>query len=269
MQEIEVFSYKNLRGDKALKKLYQSKAVVHSLVWLAIYLVLNTITGNIAGSMSIDSNMVSAIPNLVLAIICFYYLKSTGIADDIGLLTKPTERASVMLYYIPLLALPFLNLIYGVKSSLSATNVAFILAMYIGVGFMEEVIFRGLMFKALVKKWNRYIVITFISFSFAIGHILSMVAVGQSGVDTVLQIINAFVVGFMFMAVILASGNLTICIVTHILYNFLASISMINSTHKEIIALNMVITVLYCVYLFSRTKNSKAYFNGDVKPSIR
>jgi len=251
-----------------LKKLYQNKAVSHSLVWLAIYLVLNTITGNIAGSMDIDTNMVSAIPNLALAIICFYYLRSTGIADDIGLLTKPTERASVMLYYIPLLALPFLNLIYGINSSLSATDVAFILAMYIGVGFMEEVIFRGLMFKALVKKWNRYIVITFISFTFAVGHIVSMVAVGQSGLDTVFQIINAFVVGFMFMSVILASGNLTICIITHILYNFLANISMVGNTHKEIIAVNFLITVLYFVYLFSRAKNSKAYFHVSYSEHI-
>lgn len=251
-----------------MNNLYQSKAVLHSLVWLVIYLLLNTITGNIAGSMDIDSNMISAIPNLALAVICFYYLKNTRIADDIGLLTKPTERASVMLYYIPLLVLPFLNLIYGINSSLSATNVAFNLAMYIGVGFMEEVIFRGLMFKALVKKWNRYIVVAFISFTFAIGHIVSMVAVGQSGIDTALQIINAFVVGFMFMAVILASGNLTICIITHILYNFLANISMVGNTHKEIIAVNTVITVLYFVYLFSRAKNSKAYFNVNYSEHI-
>jgi membrane protease YdiL (CAAX protease family) len=245
-----------------LKKLYKSKAVLHSLVWLAMYLVLNTITGNIAGAMKIDSNMVSAIPNLVLAVICYSYLKVTGISKDIGLLTKPTERASVMLYYIPMLALPALNLIYGINTSLSATKVVFVLVMYIGVGFMEEIIFRGLMFKALIKKWNRYIVVAFISFTFAIGHIVSMVAVGQSSTDTVLQIVNAFVVGFMFMVVILASGNLTICIITHILYNFLANISMVGSTHTEIIAVSTVITILYFVYLIFRAENTKAYFSS-------
>jgi membrane protease YdiL (CAAX protease family) len=134
--------------------------------------------------------------------------------------------------------------------------------MYIGVGFMEEVIFRGLMFKSLVKKWNRFTVVAFISCTFAIGHIVSMVAVGQSGADTVLQIVNAFVVGLMFMAVILASGNLTICIIAHILYNFLANISMIDSTHTEIIAVNTVITVLYSMYLILRAANFKGYFTG-------
>ncbi|GFP75538.1 CPBP family intramembrane glutamic endopeptidase [Clostridium fungisolvens] len=246
-----------------MKKLYERKAVLHSLVWLAIYLVLNTITDNIAGALNIDFNVVTAIPNLVLATICFYYLKSTGIAKDIGLLTKPTEKNSVMLYYIPLLLLPFLSLIYGVNTSLSAINIVLMLAMYISVGFMEEIIFRGLMFKALVKKWNRYVVVAFISCTFAIGHIVSMVAISQSTTDTILQIINAFVVGFMFMVVILASGNLTICIITHILYNFIANISMVNSTHVEIIVVTTVITILYFVYLLLCGKNSKAYFRNN------
>lgn len=243
-----------------MKKLYESKAVLHSLVWLGAYLILNTITDNIAGAMNIDFNMVTAIPNLVLAVGCFYYLKRTGIAEDIGLLTKPAEKNSVMLFYIPLLLLPLLNLFYGINTSLSATEIALLLAMYIAVGFMEEVIFRGLMFKALLKKWNRFIVVVFISFTFAIGHIVSMAAIGQSSTDTVFQIINAFVVGFMFMEVILASGNLTICIIAHILYNFIGNISMASSSHIEIIVFNTVITALYFVYLIFRTKNTKTYF---------
>ncbi|QGU95397.1 CPBP family intramembrane metalloprotease [Clostridium bovifaecis] len=245
-----------------MKKLYERKAVLHSLVWLGLYLVLNTITDNIAGAMSIDFNLITAIPNLVLAIICFFYLKSTGIAGDIGLLAKSVEKPSVMLYYIPLLVLPFLNLFYGINTSLSATEVIFLLIMYISVGFMEEIIFRGLMFKALVKKWNHYVVVIFISFTFAMGHIVSMTAIGQSGMDTVLQIANALVVGFMFMVVILASGNLTICVIAHILYNFIGNISMADSSHIEIIVINTVITALYFVYLIFRGKNTKVYFNS-------
>jgi membrane protease YdiL (CAAX protease family) len=250
------------KEGKILRKLYERKAVLHSLIWLALYLILNTITDNIAGAMGIDFNVVTAIPNLVLAIICFYYLKTTGIAKDIGLLTKPTEKNTVMLYYLPLLLLPFLNLIYGINTSLSAISIALMLAMYISVGFMEEIIFRGLMFRALVKKRNRYVVVAFISLTFAIGHIVSMVAIAQSSTDTLLQIVNSFVVGFMFMTVILASGNLTICIIAHILYNFIGNISMANSTHAEIIAVTTIITILYFVYLIFRGKNSKAYFRG-------
>lgn len=134
--------------------------------------------------------------------------------------------------------------------------------MYIGVGFMEEIIFRGLMFKALLKKWNRYVVVAFISFTFAIGHIMSMVAINQSGTGTVLQIVNCLVVGFMFMIVMLASNNLTICVIAHILYNFLATISLVGNTRIEIIIVNAIITVIYFVYLLFRTKTTKEYFSN-------
>jgi uncharacterized protein len=245
-----------------LKTLYAKNPVNHSLVWLAFYLVLSTATGNLASAMQMDMNAVSAIPQLALAALCYVYLKRTGIAAEIGLSTPPTERASVMLYYIPLLILPCLSLAYGMNTSLTATQVLLLLAMYTGVGFMEEIIFRGLMFKALNQKWNRYVVVAFISFTFAIGHIVSMVAINQSGADTVLQIINAGVVGFMFMAVMLASGNLTMCVVAHVLYNFLANISLVNSTRREVIWITMVITALYFVYLVFRAPQVKAYFAG-------
>jgi len=243
-----------------MKKLYETKAVLHSLIWLAFYLVLNTITGNIANALKMDSDVISAIPNLLLAVICFVYLLRTKISTDIGLLTKPTEKSSTMLFYLPLLVLPFLSLIYGFNTSLSPLNIVLTLCMFIGVGFMEEIVFRGLMLRALEKKWNRYAVVAFISFTFAIGHIVSMVAVQQSGMDTVLQIINAFIVGFMFMQVFLASKNLTVCVITHILYNFIAHISMVNSTHTIIIVINAIITVLYLIYLIFRSKNFRAYF---------
>lgn len=260
VQSLHSMAKKTLRG-KALKKLYKNKAVLHSLVWLGLYLVVNTITGNIAGALEIDDYFISAVPNLLLAVICLWYLKAAGISNDIGLLTKPGEKASVMLFYIPLLALPFLNLMYGINTSLSAMDIVFLLMMYAGVGFMEEIVFRGLMFKALTKKWNRYMVVAFISFTFAIGHIVSMAAVGMTGSDTALQIINAFVVGFMFMAVILASGNLTVCVITHILYNFVANISLVGYTHIEIIAFNTIITALYFAYLIIRSKKMKKYFS--------
>jgi len=242
--------------------LYRKRAVLHSLIWLMAYLLMNTITGNYAGMVGVEPYIISAVPNLLLASVCFFYLKRTNIAGEIGLLTKSTERNSTMLFYIPLLSLTFLHLLYVIKSDLSIANLLALLLMYAGVGFMEEVIFRGLMFKALIKKWNRYIVVAFISLTFGIGHIVSMIAIDQSAEDTVLQIVNAFVVGLMFMVIILASGNLTICIITHILYNFIANISLVASTDSIIIIINLAITLLYSAYLLFKAKNIKAYFKG-------
>lgn len=249
-------------------QLYKDKAVLHSLVWLMIYLLLNTITGNLAGSLGLEPYLVSSLPNLLLSVVCLYYLMRSNIAADIGLLTKSTEKSKTMLFYLPLLIIPFLNLFYGINIDLSPTQILAILAMYIGVGFMEEIIFRGLMFKALSQKWNHYAVVIFISLTFAFGHAVSIVAIDQSVGDTVLQIINAFVVGFLFTIVVIASGNLTICIITHILYNFMADISLVGSTDIEIIIISFIMTLLYFVYLLLFGKNIKAYFKGSEEKNV-
>lgn len=243
-------------------KLYQRNEITHCLVWLAIYLMLNTITGNMA-SKDADIYYISAVPNLMLAVICFIYLHKTKIRKEIGLGERPTEKASTMLYYIPLFLLPMLSFFYGVKTDLSILDVGLLLCMYAGVGFMEEIIFRGLMFQALSKKWNPVVVVVFISFTFAVGHITSMAAIGQSGSDTVLQIINALVVGFMFMVVMVASRNISACIIAHIMYNFIANITKISSTNTEIILISFIVTALYFVYLLLRSSNMNTYLRSS------
>jgi len=65
--------------DRFLKALYNKDAVTYSLVWLGLYLVLNTITGNIAGAMDLDVNLVGAVPNLALTIICYYSMKKRAL----------------------------------------------------------------------------------------------------------------------------------------------------------------------------------------------
>lgn len=243
-------------------KLYQRSEISHCLAWLVIYLVLNTITGNMA-SRDADHYYISAVPNLLLAVICFIYLHKTKIRKEIGLAEKPTEKASIMLYYIPLFTLPLLSFSYGIKTDLTMIDVSLLLCMYAGVGFMEEIIFRGLMFQALSKKWNPVVVVVFISCTFAVGHITSMTAIGQSGADTVLQIINALVVGFMFMLVMIASRNITACIIAHILYNFIANLTNISSANTEIILISFIITALYFVYLLLRSGNMNAYLRSS------
>lgn len=243
-----------------MTKIYENKAVLHSVVWLVVYLAINTITGNVAGILGVDDYLVSCIPNFILAVICFFYMSKAGISHEIGLLCKPTESAGGMLFYIPMFTLSLRPLIHGINTALKPIDYIALFLMFVGVGFMEEIIFRGLMFKALTKKWNRVAVVVFISFTFAIGHIVGVAAIGQSGIDTILQIINALVVGFMFMTVLLASGNLTACVTAHIAYNFFVDICLPGSNDTTVIFFNAIVTLLYFAYLLFFRKNIKKYF---------
>lgn len=238
--------------------LYQKRPMAHALFWLVLYLVVNTITGNLAQT-DAEIHQFGFLPNLLLALVCFVFLYRTGISQNIGLTASATEKSSTMLYYLPLFVVPCLSLLYGLKADLPWMEVLTILGFCIGVGFMEEIIFRGLMFEHLSRKWGHRTVLLFISFTFAFGHIISIAAVGMSGRDTFFQIVNAFVVGFLFMIVMITSRNLAACVLTHILYNFFALLSNVGNTQIEIILLTAAITIAYTAYLWKNAGSLRNY----------
>ncbi len=247
-------------------KIHQRKLMFPALFWLGLYLLLSTVMGNIAQTDQ-QLYLFSALPQLVLALLCFFYLYQTGLSAQIGLTTPAIEKTTTMLYYLPLLLVSCFSLLYGLRTNLSSLTILAFLGMYSGVGFMEEVIFRGLMFDALSRKWNHILVIFFISLTFAIGHIISIVVVEMSVFENFLQIVNAFVVGILFMIVMVSSRNLKACIFAHILYNFLSSISNVGNTPIKIIVFNTVITFLYTFYLWVNAAHFKEYVS--INPQLK
>ena len=72
---------------------------------------------------------------------------------------KQNLKQQLMLYYIPILVMLTANLWYGVTLNYGALEtVLYILAM-LCVGFLEEVIFRGLLFEAMRKDSVRAAII--------------------------------------------------------------------------------------------------------------
>ncbi|MFL2100660.1 CPBP family intramembrane glutamic endopeptidase [Desemzia sp. FAM 23989] len=231
-----------------------------TLFWLILYLLLATFIGNYAQT-DREVYLIGAVPQLLLASLCFLYLYRTGLSTEIGLTTPATESNKIMLYYLPLFFISGISLFYGFQTSLPLLDVLALLGLYTAVSFMEEVIFRGLMFNALSRKWKHLTVVLFISSTFAFGHIISLVATQMTGYETSLQIMNAFVVGFLFMVVMISSRNLKVCILAHILYNFLASISNVGSTRIEVVVVTTIIAVLYTAYLWKNAIHLKGYLN--------
>ncbi|MBR2132663.1 MAG: CPBP family intramembrane metalloprotease, partial [Oscillospiraceae bacterium] len=84
-----------------------------------------------------------------------------------------------------------------------------------GVGFIEEVIFRGLLFKAIAKD-NIKEAIIISSVTFGLGHLVN--AINGSGMDLVAnlcQVVGAIAIGLLFVTIFYRSGSLLPCIITH------------------------------------------------------
>ena len=132
-----------------LKKLYEKSEIWFAVAWIIAYVVLASTGDNISADLGIAKIVTLPILIAMSAILCFFVRKN-GLTEKYGL-CKPQISAAKMLFYIPLLVLLTANLWYGAAMNLSPLETGlYILSMFC-VGFIEEMIFRGFLFKAVAK----------------------------------------------------------------------------------------------------------------------
>ena len=179
-----------------MKKLYVKSEIWFAVAWIIAYVVLASAGDNISADLGIDK--IVTLPILIaMSAILYLFVRKNGLTEKYGL-CKPQLSAAKMLYYIPLLVLLTANLWYGVRMNQSLPETAlYILSMFC-VGFLEELIFRGLLFRAMAKDGVRSAIVVS-SVIFGIGLIVNLFNVsGAELLPNLLQVMYAVAVGFAF-----------------------------------------------------------------------
>lgn len=234
-----------------LKKLYDKSKIWFAISWIIAYCVLMSVGDALSASIGIEKSVTLAI-GILLSAMLLIFLKKNGLLSDYGL-CKPKASAKSMLYYIPILIMLTVNLWYGVRLNYDALEtVLYILAM-LCVGFLEEVIFRGLLFEAMRKDSVKAAIIVS-SVTFGIGHIINLInGSGAELLPNLLQVIYATAAGFMFVMMYYKSKSLIGCIVTHGAFNALSVFANEANANAEMRILTAIlltaITGSYALYL--------------------
>lgn len=234
-----------------MKKLYQKSELVFAIVWIVAYCILLSLGDNISESIGITKAVTLPIA-AALSLILFIYIKKNGLTEKYGF-CKSAVKGSKMLFYIPLLLLLTVNLWYGVKMNLSAIETVLYILTMLCVGFLEEAIFRGLLFKAMAKDGLRSAIIVS-SVTFGIGHIINLFnGSGAELLPNLLQVGYAMTTGFMLVMIFLKSKSLIYCIAFHGIFNSLSVFSnesALTTGHRIGSSVFIVlISVAYGVYL--------------------
>ena len=88
-------------------------------------------------------------------------------------LIKVTNFKAYM-YFIPLFLIVSVNLWNGININNSVSEIFFYILNMVNVGFIEEIIFRGILFKMMAKdNVKRAIIVS--AMTFGIGHIINFV----------------------------------------------------------------------------------------------
>ena len=173
-------------------------------------------------------------------------------------------QARRFLFYLPLVVLASGNLWNGVAVNYPTAATACRIVCMLCVGFLEEVIFRGLLFEAIAKD-NIKSAVIISSVTFGIGHIINLFnGSGMYPVNNLCQIAFAVAVGFLLVTIFYRGGSLLPCIIVHSAINTLGTFAndtnLTAKMHLPRLAVLIVITVAYTLIL-TRTLPEKA--NGQ------
>ena len=233
-----------------MKKLFDKNEITFAVVLIVVYVVGSSIMMNISESLG-KQYLAEMIFHVVMSVVVFAFIKKNGLMNYLGL-CRSEASAGKMLFYIPLLLPAVMPIFFGVALNYSPMEMVFHTVSMFGVGFLEEIIFRGFLFKGMCKSnVKRAIVIS--SVTFAVGHIVNLLN-GYDIFRSVIQIVYAMCVGFLLVFIFHRTGSLIMCIVFHALNNSLTAFSATDwgesSTLNMIeLAVRLVIMIAYTVYI--------------------
>ena len=204
-----------------MTKLYKKNELWFALVWIGVYVVGSSLADEASRALGVEKSVTLAAHALMSAALLVWVLRN-HLAGKYGL-CRPNAPASRFLFYLPLAVVASTSLWSGAQMNLSfAETLCFVLSM-LCVGLLEELIFRGLLFRALEREsLPQAVVIS--SLTFGLGHIVNAVnGSGQSLPETLFQIVFAILVGFALVMLFLRAGSLIPCVIFHSVNNALSA----------------------------------------------
>ena len=231
-------------GKEKNMKLYEKKPILFSLCWIAAYCLVMTVIKARFGYESVW--MLLAL--LVFAAAITICVKAGRMEKNCGLAGWPKETKRY-LYFIPMWILATGNLWDGFALSYRGMAQAVAVLSMLAVGYVEEMLFRGFLFRALLSREKTAAAIVISALTFGMGHIVNLFA-GQAGINTLIQIIFAISWGFILTMVFYSCGSLLPCIVAHAMIDAFSTFGKDGVLADQIyVGATVVTAIVYCIYL--------------------
>ena len=205
-----------------MKTLYDRNPVGFSLGWIGLYVVVMNIALQFCGGF--DDLSSKTVPQLLVPVLCILCLTAAailwivknGLNAEVGL-CKFTGKPRVYLYFLPLVAMSCINLKNGIALTAPVSVSLLMMVNMAAAGLVEELIFRGFLFRAMEKdNLNTAIIVSAVTFG--AGHIVNLMNTADF-YGVLMQVCYAIVVGFLYTVSVYKGGSLWPCIVSHMFVN--------------------------------------------------
>lgn len=206
-----------------MKKLYEKSQLGFALSWIGLYVVVMNIALQVCGgfddlaSKTPQSLLVPVGCILALSVAATVWILRNGLAKEFGL-CRFGGSLKAFLWFIPLILMSCTNLKNGLFLP-TPPAVCILMAVNLAAGgYVEEIIFRGFLFRAMEKD-NRTSAIIVSAVTFGAGHIVNIFNTADI-FGVLLQVCYAIVIGFLYTIIVYKGGSLWPCIASHMFVNF-------------------------------------------------
>ncbi len=230
-----------------MKKLYQKNELTFAILWIAAYVVLFSLSDGLSEATGIPK-LFTMFLSIAMAVVLIGFIRQNSLKTYYGLCGVRGSMKNY-LYFLPLILLCTCNLWNGLAMPGNRLKALPAIVTMTMAGLLEELIFRGLLFKAMSKE-NPKAAIIVGSLTFGMGHIVNLLN-GAPVPDTLLQIAYATAIGYLFIVIFLKSGSIVPCIIAHCVINGTSAFGRSAGTWGDILsALALVIVpVGYALWL--------------------
>jgi len=225
-----------------MKKLFEKNEALFCISLILLYIIINLYCIQNFGLNDCRSTIVNTIFSICLTVLIIVLKKVKYYG-----LTK-IKNPKKYLFFFPLILISSVNLWNGININNSTNEIVFYMLTMINVGFIEEIIFRGFLFR-MMEKENVKIAIIVNAITFGIGHIINLLN-GAEFIPTLMQICYAFSIGYLFVIIFYKSKSLIPCIITHSLMNALSVFNIENSMSLYIVPVFLIVVpLIYATYI--------------------
>lgn len=248
-----------ISSQQSTEPSFSQRRPVLAVVIIELLLLLAVMAGGaIATIKQLDYTSPVLISFIPIALVLIIYLTIRRKWQKIGYRSLRNIPLSHVKYYIPLL------LVLGTLSlkgfgEVNLSKAVFFIFFTLLVAFVEETIYRGLIFKTLLQKSAVTAVVTS-SILFSITHLLNALS-GQNAVDTMIQLLYALLLGAVLALLMVKNGNIVPLVLFHFIHNLIQFLSN-DLQDKDTLPYDLfilVVLVAYGVWLIQNLRRPSSF----------
>ncbi len=225
-----------------IKRVFEKHETLFCILLIVVYILSNSFCMQNFGI----ADPRSAIVNTALSALLALLITALKRGEYYGF--AKVKEPKKFLWFVPLVLIVSVNFWSGININHTPQEIIFHILTMLNVGFIEEVVFRGFLFR-MMQKDNLKIAILVNSLTFGIGHIINLFN-GADLVPTLLQVGYATAVGYLFVTITYKSGSIIPCIIAHSLNNSFSVFNAENEISTYIVPIFlMIVPTIYAIYI--------------------